>query len=247
MAMVKGTKQHRVKVIHYRPWLWFFLVVTPVIVALGSVWYAQKQGYAAGLEKGEKAIQKAATLDQLLAESEAYAAELEQRLANINLGAEVDRQATEDIRQEVIALKAQIAALDEENNFYRGLMTPSGNKRGLTIGTVELSQTERPRIFSYKVVMQQLATNHQLLHGYLEYKILGRENGADVVYDLSQVSEEVDEARIKLRFKYFQSIEGELELPVGFDPLAIELVATSTGKNPVTVEKRFGWLVEELL
>lgn len=247
MAIVKGTKQYPVRVVEYRPvgrWVFLFLCL-----ALGglAVYISHLQGYALGMAQRESAVDDLARLKDELAAKEKIAAELQQQVANINLGSEVDRQANEEIRQEVMALKQQIAELQEENSFYRGLMAPTQNKRGLTFGSVELSRAERPRSYSYKVVMQQLATDHQLLSGSLEYKVVGRQNGVDQSYLLSQLSSQVDSEPVKLRFKYFQNVEGELTLPEGFEPMGIELVAKSTGKNPVTVEKRFGWLVEEVL
>ena len=245
MAIVKGTKQHRVKVIEDRPLLRWSILLACVAVAALAVFLSYQRGYARGMAKQEAVLLELTRLEGALEAEQKRSSELEQRVANFNLGAEVDRKANEEVRQEVIALKEEIAVLTEENGFYRGLMAPTKNKRGLTFGSVELSQAERPRAYNFKVVMQQLATNHRLLNGTLEYTVVGRAGGLDVVYPLSVLSSEVDAERIKLRFKYFQTIEGQLELPEGFEPLRIELVAKSTGKDAVTVEKRFGWLAEE--
>lgn len=245
MAIVKGTKQHRVKVIEDRPLLRWGILLACVAVAALAVYLSHQRGYARGMAKQESVLVELVRLEKALTVEQKRSRDLEQQVANFNLGAEVDRSANEGVRQEVIALKEEMAVLTEENSFYRGLMAPTKNQRGLAFGSVELSQTERPRVYNFKVVMQQLATSHRLLNGTLEYKVVGRAEGVDVVYSLGQLSSEVDADRIKLRFKYFQTIEGQLQLPEGFEPLRIELVAKSTGKDAVTVEKRFGWLVEE--
>lgn len=247
MTIVRGTRQHRVKVIEHRPFLRWLMLFSGILIACLAVFGAYQKGFFDGVSGQQTTESKIAELQAALKESEASGVELAQQLENINVGAEVDRKASEEIRQEVIALKEQIAVLKEENGFYRGLMAPTKNKRGLAIGAVELSETEGARRYSYKVVMQQLATNHQLLNGSLTYTVVGRKDGVDVSYPLKDLSTQVKADNIKLRFKYFQNIEGELNLPEGFDPLAIELVAKTTGKDPVTLEKRFGWLVEEML
>lgn len=247
MAIVRGTKQHRVKVIEDRPFLRWIILFCGVVIALVAVVSAYQKGHVDGASGQQLAEVELTDLRTDLKLSESKATSLAQQLENINLGAEVDRKASEEIRQEVIALKEQIAVLKEENGFYRGLMAPTKNQRGLAFGTVELSETDRLRAYSYKVVMQQLATNHQLINGSLTYTVVGRKDGLEVSYPLKQLSTQVGADVIKLRFKYFQTIEGELRLPEGFEPQAIELVAKSTGKNPVTIEKRFGWLVEEVL
>src|SRR5690606_23358251 len=138
-----------------------------------------------------------------------------------------------------------IAALEEDITFYRGLMAPTENRRGLTIGSVDEIATGVSRQYDFKVVVQQLATNHQVLNGTLTVDIVGHQEGVVRRIPLSELSPQVDEENIKLRFKYFQNIQGQLQLPEGFEPERIELLAKSTGRDGVSVEKKFGWLVQE--
>ncbi len=246
MTIVKGSKQYRVKVVEDRPQLRWGILAACVGVAVLAVYLSHLRGYSYGMAKQDEVLKELAELKAASSESEAKAAALEQQVANHSLGAEVDRKANEEIRQQVIALKEEISVLTEENSFYRGLMAPTKNKRGLAFGAIELSQSDRPRLYNYKIVMQQLATNHNLLNGTLRVVVVGRAEGLDVEYNLSQLSSQLNSELVKLRFKYFQTVEGALQLPEGFEPLRIELVARSTGKNSVTVEKRFGWLAEEV-
>jgi len=60
---------------------------------------------------------------------------------------------------------------------------------------------------------------------------------------LSQVSESGrDKAEaIKFRFRYFQNIIGELQLPEGFVPREVMVVAQSSGLNAQRLEKTFDW------
>jgi len=242
---VKGTKLRPLKIVEHSPVFTFFrrLFMLAIVVAAvaGSFYY----GYFEGMAGQKTAYADIQSLSRELSEKTAKIAELEQQVANLNMGSVVDRQASEDVRKEVIALKEELAKLEEDNSFYRNLMAPTGNKRGLTFGNVELVDTDSPRVYSYKVVMQQLATNHTPLKGTLSFTVVGRKEGQTVKYTLAQLSDKVTTNTLSLRFKYFQTIEGKLTLPEGFDPEAIELVARSVGTDPVTVEKRFGWLVEE--
>lgn len=245
MAVVKGSKQYPLKIVQYRPWVRAFMVLLLVTIVAVAVLASYEVGHREGMAGQEKALADVAVMQTKLRSAESQVEELQQKVANINLGAEVDRQASEDVRQEVISLKDELAKLEEENSFYRNLMAPTGNRRGLTFGAVEVVDTDKPRTYSFKVVMQQLATNHQLLNGTLTFSVVGKLNGLEATFTLNQLSEQVSTDAIRLRFKYFQTIQGELSLPDGFEPERIELVAKSTGAESVTVEKRFGWLVEE--
>lgn len=245
MTAVKGSKQYRVKVVQDRPLMrWLSVLVLTLLFAAG-VFASFKVGFTEGMAGQERALSDVARLTSDLKQSQVRIEELEQQMANLKVASEVDQKASEDVRQEVISLKDQLAELQEENSFYRNLMAPTGNKRGLTFGAVELGDTDRLRTYRYKVVMQQLATSHELLTGNLRFTVIGKMNGFEAQYALSELSQQVDSENIKLRFKYFQTIEGQLSLPEGFEPERIELVANSTGRDSVTVEKRFGWLVEE--
>lgn len=245
MAAVKGSKQYRVRVVRDRPLVRWLTTLATVAVFAAGIFASFEFGFSEGMSGQEKARADVERLTDELRKSQSQINELEQQLTNLKVASTVDQKASEDVRQEVISLKNQLAELQEENSFYRNLMAPTGNKRGLTFGSVELGDTDRQRTYRYKVVMQQLATSHELLNGTLRFTIIGKQNGLDTQYALSDLSEQVDGENIRLRFKYFQTIEGQLSLPDGFEPERIELIASSTGRDPVTIEKRFGWLVEE--
>ncbi len=246
MVAVKGSKQYQLKVVKDRPYLRVLTLLMCFLVLVVVSGTTYKLGHDQGMNGQEKALADAAMYKNSLEASQADVAKLQQDIANIHLGSEVDKQANEDVRKEVIQLKEQFSELKEENSFYKNLMAPSGNKRGLTFGVVEIADTENLRNFRLKVVMQQLAVNHNVLKGHLKIIIIGKQGELEVKYNFSDLSKEVSASMIKLNFKYFQTIEGVLSLPEGFEPERIELYANTTGKKPVTIEKRFGWLVEKV-
>jgi len=245
MTVVKGSKQYSMRVVKHRPGLRWMVNVFFILAATAGVGASYYFGVNQGMAGQEKALADVARMSGELLQSQGQVTELEQQLANIQVGAEVDRQSNEDVRKEVIALKEELAQLKEDNSFYRNLMAPTRNQQGLTFGAVEISDSDKIRTFRYKVVMQQLATNHQLLNGSLKFTVFGKLNQLETSYELHQLSKQVSAETVKLRFKYFQTVEGQLQLPEGFEPERIEIVAKSTGRSAVTVEKRFGWLVEE--
>lgn len=245
MTAVKGSKQQRMVVVPFRPWLRLALAVFVIAVLFSTNWGSYLYGLSSGQSQQAVAIAERDQFRSQLTEKVETIASLRQEVANLKLGAQVDRKASEDVRAEVIDLKAQIAALKEDISFYRGLMSPSDNKSGLTIGSLNVISTGVARHYEYKLVVQQLATNHKMLNGYLTFDIFGRQGEQLLTLPLKDVSDKVSKDQIKLRFKYFQTIEGRLVLPEGFEPERIELVAKSKGDKGVVVEKKFGWLVQE--
>lgn len=245
MTAVKGNKPTRLMVVPYRPYAGL-LVGTAIVLGMLLIVAAS---YLVGKHHGV-GLQRAAIAerDSLRVELLSKTAEIEilsQQVANLRLASEVDKASNEGVRNEVITLKSQIAALEEDISFYRGLMAPTENRRGLTIGAVDVIATGIPRRYNFKIVVQQLATNHQVLNGSLRVNVIGHEGGQPRSIPLKDLSSEISDEELKLRFKYFQNLTGQIELPEGFEPERIELVASSTGRDGVSVEKKFGWLVHE--
>jgi len=92
--------------------------------------------------------------------------------------------------------------------------------------------------------LQQLALKHNVLKGSVSVSVVGIQDGLQKTYSLGQLLVGQESAALKLRFKYFQNIEGELQLPSGFEPQRVDVVAKATSPKSVEVEKHYGWLVE---
>jgi hypothetical protein len=245
MAAVKRSKPTRLMVVPYRPCLRLLLVggLSLALVLIASAGYLL--GHYRGLALQAQAVEERDQLRRDLLAKVVESKALSQQVANLKLASEVDTVSSEEVRNKVMELQGQIAALEEDIAFYRSLMAPTANRRGLTIGSVDVISTGVPRRYDFKVVVQQLATNHQMLNGLLSIHIVGQEGEAIRRIPLNELSPQLDEEDIKLRFKYFQNIEGQLDLPPGFEPEHIELVARSTGADGTSIEKKFGWLVHE--
>ena len=245
MAAVKGSKQYRVKVVRAQPLRPYIVGFVGLLCLIVSAYFAYWFGQWRAVGAHDLVVNEVNRLEAELVKRQEKILTLEQQVANMTVGAEIDREANESVRSEVVALKSEIADLVEENSFYKGLMAPTETNSGLTIGQVELGVTERARVFRFKVVIQQLAQKHELLNGELDFQIVGVSDGLPMVYSVADLSSDYQSPQVKLRFKYFQTIAGRIELPETFEPRSIELVARSFGKKSKTVSKRLGWLVEE--
>lgn len=244
-TIVKGSKQYPIRVVEYRPIRRIMIMIIALLLVAVSICGSYFYGKAESFGVTKSLTLEVERLGDSVQQKQQYVDELEQQLANVALGAEVDRSSSEAVRKDIADLKDEVARLQEDNSFYRSLMAPNENASGLTIGAVEISRSSNVRSFSYRVVVQQLVTKHVVLNGSMQFSIVGRLNGESKVYPLFALSDQVDAERIKLRFKYFQTIAGELVLPENFEPDHIELVAESSGSKSQKVEKTFGWLVEE--
>ncbi|CAN0527437.1 unnamed protein product, partial [Scytosiphon promiscuus] len=54
-----------------------------------------------------------------------------------------------------------------------------------------------------------------------------------------------DQLDIRLRFKYFQNIEGELVLPENFVPERLQVAAVSLEPVEKSINQNFSWVVDQ--
>jgi len=89
-----------------------------------------------------------------------------------------------------------------------------------------------------------LANNENVISGYANVNILGMQEGSEVSFPLRSIAVDENQLDIRLQFRYFQNIEGELIIPKNFVPETLQILAVAQGENAKTVQKNFVWLVE---
>jgi hypothetical protein len=201
-------------------------------------------GYHAGFDTKGETI---SSLESLRAEHQQALNKLtdsEQLLANVRADNNVLQIAQGSIRDDLNSYRQTIEQLQQDLQFYRSAIDP-GDDNGLSLYDLEIIATEDPLLFHYNVVFVQRVVRHSLLNGVLQLKIVGSQNGKVVELELKDVSDVVDTAEVKLRFKYFQNIVGEMTLPEGFEPKEIHIKARSIGRASKTIDMTYAWKIKE--
>lgn len=169
---------------------------------------------------------------------------LQQELINSDQAGAVDRQALEEVQSTIMNLRETISQLQEDVLYYKQIMSPENNEAGLMIGQLDLESTEEVNRIRYRLELRQVGNNDNIVSGYANVNILGNRDRQEISMPLRSLAVTVDQLDIKLEFRYFQNIQGELELPEGFEPLGVQILAVDEGDNEKTVQKSFAWVVE---
>jgi len=115
----------------------------------------------------------------------------------------------------------------------------------LMIGQMDIYATRSADRFRYRLVMrQQDADGDTYLIGHVNVNLIGRQGDEQRILPLREISEEQDQLDIRLRFRIFQPIEGELTLPEGFEPERVQIAAVSTEPVEKSINQNFSWVVE---
>lgn len=243
--VVKGSKQHRMVVVPYRPWyrvtLSIFLIL--LFLAAGASAYLYGQ-YVAQQEYLVNSAENA-RLSQALAESQGQLNAIRSELAITDRSNMVDRRATEEVQGTINAMRQRIMQLEQDVSFYRQVMSPESADLGLIIAEFDVTPIEQDVRYQYKAVFRQAGAGDKVLEGSVQVNIIGQRDAQREVLSLSDLVLESTPFEADLNFRYFQNIEGELQLPEGFIPEQVEVLAESTKPTAIKVEKIFSWSVVE--
>ena len=239
MAAVKGSKQHRMVVVPYRPVYKgvVFLVFIILMGVFGRLIY--EYGNNQGLELKVEVVREKELVSKQLVEARVLISEMRQQLSDLTLGGEIDNQANEEVRQTIENQRNLLAAQDEEINFYKGVMVPNAGSKGLRIERLDVSSNAAGKV-RYSLLLTQVVDKRGYVKGGVQLSLLGQNDGEEKALQLGEQGRDKAEA-IKFRFRYFQNIAGEVQLPKGFVPREFMVVAQSSEPIAQRLEKTFDW------
>ena len=217
-----------------------FSLAAVVLVASGF-WLGREAAYR-GMELDPAKYRE---MQRQLPEALARADELTRELDIERTRREVDRRSLEMVRGDIASQKEELAALEEGLAFYRSLMAPVEIAEGLSLRDIELIARPESGRYAFRIVAQQEALKHQLLEGQLRAEVIGTQGGQRVTYALAELSADLEYDAVPLRFRYFQSIEGELTLPDGFEPDQVRVEASSNKPRKAEVFESYPWQLKE--
>ena len=203
-------------------------------------------GYTYGLRDQTNAVEQR---DKLLLEQSGLSQkimQLEEQVAIYKHGSELEKQATERVRQENVQLQNRVSELEEAVAFYKGIMAPKKNDKGLRIEKATIEPTKDQYRYRYKILLTQVADNSSFIGGRVKINIHGTESGEKKVLSVATLSDDMESDGARFKFRYFQDIAGEVLLPGTFVPEIIEVIAQSTGRKAMRLEKKFDWILEEV-
>ncbi|MEX1057057.1 MAG: DUF6776 family protein, partial [Natronospirillum sp.] len=222
---------------------WYLLLtrIFSVLFLVGLVMGAFLYGRTDGFQSDRVNTSQVERLSQLLDRSDEELRTLRRSAAVLERGAEVDREAAERVRQTNRELRDEIASLEQEVRLYRGIMAPEENGVGPAVDEFAI-QNLSENSYRFALIMTHAGSDGSWLEGSVGVNIVGENaNGEREVFPLMDVSPEYDRVDIRLRYRYFQEIRGEMTFPEGFTPQQIRVVAQVTGNRAATRDVELEW------
>lgn len=202
-------------------------------------------GYAAGMAQGgfrfSTAEESRERLTDQVQQLRTQNRKMSQQIVNLERGRAVDEQALNQARRNIVGLETELASLQSELGFYKNIMAPSESSRGLQIDRLALRNAGASGAYDFMVVLVQRGDNKNYLSGSVEVDVTGLRNEQREIIALKDLSDDIDDTAIKLRYRYFQEVKGRLQLPDDFEPLSVQVMAKRDGSGSALVERTFDW------
>ncbi|MCB1691200.1 MAG: hypothetical protein KDI19_00465 [Pseudomonadales bacterium] len=238
MARVKGTRQYQMVVVPHRPWYRVGVFLLVLVALAAGTYLAWRQGKEEGMATRIEVVKEKDRIEADLEDSRKLIERQRQEIADLKVGGEIDSRANEEVRQTVESLQSQIAELNEEIRFYKGIMLPNVEDKGLRIERLDLKKAGEPDRYRYSLLLTQVVDKHDYIQGGVQISVIGVQDEVEKTLPLDQISDASNS--IKFRFRYFQNIDGELTVPAGFVPREVSVVAQASGGGQ-RLERKFQW------
>ena len=166
---------------------------------------------------------------------------LRENNAVLEQAAVIDKKAYNDVNGSIKRLQNEILELKEQVAFYRGIVSPIKTATGLNITSFKLNKLGEESGYHFKLVLTQVKQNNRVIRGKANILIDGLQNGEPKQLDVATLMGK-SKPDMNLKFKYFQTIEGDMVLPEGFVPssVLVDLKPSASGQD--SISQTFNWM-----
>ena len=137
---------------------------------------------------------------------------------------EVQRLANQRAQEEIQQSLDKQAVLAQELSFYQKVMAPELREQGFVVDAFDVERTLSENHYRFDLVMVQHSKLKHVIKGNIDVVLVGSEQGKPKEIRLLDVITG-DKKQLAFSFKYFQKIEGEINLPESFTPEEVRVHA----------------------
>jgi hypothetical protein len=97
-------------------------------------------------------------------------------------------------------------------------------------------------LYRFRFTVSNVQKNSGVTQGRIWVTLEGNQDGKVSTLPLEAVTAE-KVASLKMRFRYFQKVDGQIQLPQGFKPSAVSVEVRPVSKGQKPVKQRFDWRI----
>ena len=215
-------------------------LVSAALLVSGSYLLYELGRYHGGYSLLDQRRERVET-ETALAERDASIEELRRQVTLLETSREIDRETYAEVEKNLSQLQARIQAQEEELAFYQGIVSPEDGIAGLRIQNLEVSPADAEQRYTLRMVLVQAIIHDRRVAGTVRFNIAGTRYGQPVDLDLSDLAVDGEADDLAYAFRYFQDLEQELILPVGFEPDRVDVEIWPREPRGQQVSQSFQW------
>jgi hypothetical protein len=242
MSRVRGYKQHALKVVPHRPLRVIGLTIISGMFFLLTVAGAYYYGHKNGLKIAGSAVTELNSIQTENTVLHEDITRLRQELMLTSQEVVLDQKTLSEVQQAVTNLRQQNSELEQEVIFFRSIMAPEDNAEGIVLGQLRIMQAARGA-YHYNWRIFRRGDNSQVVRGRAVFTLHGRLDGEDHVIPFSKISQQHFGSDIALQFRYFQTIEGDANLPDNFVPSNLHVDVSISNPVKEKFEQDYPWVL----
>ena len=166
---------------------------------------------------------------------------LKQEVALLETHREIDQGAYKEVEGSLAALQAKIQEQRDAIAFYRGIVSPADGKSGLRVQDLKLTRGKAEREFNLRLVLVQAKQHDRKVSGDVNLSVQGSQDGVEKSYTFTQLVPPEADKSWAFSFRYFQDFDRRLVLPDGFTPERIRVEVRSKTRSIESIEENYAW------
>lgn len=136
-------------------------------------------------------------------------------LARETLELQIVKAKQDKLKLELQKEIAKSADLFNENMFFKSVLAPESNVKGVYIKDFKVFPTQLKSNYQFSLMLSQFDRRREKVSGRYHVKWIGVKNNERVVYDLKDI--QTQKILPKFNFRYYQELLGEVILPDDFN------------------------------
>jgi hypothetical protein len=166
-----------------------------------------------------------------------------QELLELQHQLKMEQAVQQELKSQIFQLQSELVTAREELTFYQQIVAPEKLSGPINLQSLKLFSTPNKQHYRYQIILVQTQQRRELLTGVVELSLDAQKGERLQTFSMKELSLS-DSDPIRFSFRYFQTLEGVLIVPEGFDPLKIRLRAILRGnqrKGESDIDEEFDW------
>ncbi|MGR8919724.1 MAG: DUF6776 family protein [Gammaproteobacteria bacterium] len=227
-------------VTHHRPWRKALVTLAMLLGVALAVAVAMDYGHWKSIAGAMVSTGEKRTLLKEVVELRRNNEALRDQVAALKRSEAVHEQARKGNHAEMVALRATIAELTGEVEFFRDVVGATAVASGPRVRGIRIRPLAGDGRFGYKLVMTHVNKDSRIAEGSLDVDIRGEVGGERRELGFAEVAES-GPSDLAFKFKHFHLFEGTLRMPPGFEPRQIEIAVRERARRTGAHTQTYDW------